>query len=221
MKNILTILFFIVFITFGKAQYSGGIQDGYAKAFPVNIPDQCMSVLPTELINFSGEYLINNRQVKLDWVTDSEINNDYFIVQKSLDAITWDVIEFINGAGNSNFQINYSTFDKKPFFGLNYYRLKQVDFEGKSNYSNIITVQTKEEMEEITIYPNPGSDLIYVLGVKDDFKYKIYNSKGILIKEGISGLGKPISIIDLNQGLYSILIEDPFKIVSTKLNKIH
>jgi hypothetical protein len=221
MKKKLLIIILLGYIAQSKAQFFGGIQDGYAKAFPIKIPDPCLIILPIELINFSGEYLTDNRQVKLDWLTSSEINNDYFIVQKSIDAISWSDIEIINGAGNSNYRINYSTYDKTPEKGLNYYRLKQVDNDGKINYSNIISIQTKNEIESFTIYPNPAFDYIQVLGLQGFFKYKIYNSNGILVKEGYSFSTEQISITKFEQGLYHLIIEDTSNVVSKKINIIH
>ncbi|MBK9423627.1 MAG: hypothetical protein IPN54_05800 [Bacteroidetes bacterium] len=84
--------------------------------------------LPVELLYFNAfKY---NEQVKVEWVTATEINNDYYIVERSSDGTDFEMVEVVPGAGNSNFLINYFIFDKDPFSGKSYYRLKQVDFDG-------------------------------------------------------------------------------------------
>jgi len=74
--------------------------------------------------------------------TSSEINNDYFTVEKSADGINFNVMNYYRGAGNSDKVINYSGTDNKPFAIITYYRLKQTDFDGNFTYSNVVSVNT-------------------------------------------------------------------------------
>lgn len=71
------------------------------------------------------------------WTTQTETNNDYFIVERSIDGKIFEEISKIKGAGNSNQTINYQITDYQPYYGINYYRLKQVDFDGTYSYSEI------------------------------------------------------------------------------------
>ena len=115
---------------------------------------------PLPVTWFDFEAVLNNNQVNLQWSTHTEINNDYFIVEKSQDGINFEYLDKINGAGNSNNIINYSTIDYTPYKGVNYYRIKQVDFDGKFSYSTIRTVNYNannlSNKTSIKLYPNPA-----------------------------------------------------------------
>lgn len=87
-------------------------------------------VLPIELGSFTAKVLGNS--VKLNWVTLSEINNDYFSIEKSLDGINYRLLTTVSGAGNSSSVLDYSYVDRNPVFGKSYYRLMQTDFDGAS-----------------------------------------------------------------------------------------
>ena len=101
------------------------------------IPDP----LPVELLYF--EAVVDETYVHLKWATASEINNDYFILQESIDGIIYKDIQFLSGAGNSTTIIEYSiNINKKD--GDRYYKLKQVDFDGTTSYSDIIFILNKE-----------------------------------------------------------------------------
>jgi hypothetical protein len=94
--------------------------------------------LPVELLYFTADK--NDGLVKLNWVTASEINNDYFVVERSQDGISFYAIAAVDGAGNSNSFNYYSAIDYYPLEGVSYYRLQQFDFDGASSYSEIVTV---------------------------------------------------------------------------------
>lgn len=112
--------------------------------------------LPIELLDFKGKYL--NNQSVLSWVTASEKNNDYFILERSEDAHEFTQIGKIDGAGNSNTFLNYQYIDAKPINQVAYYRLKQVDFDGQYSYSQVIALRSNQKINaEIKAYPNPSS----------------------------------------------------------------
>ena len=98
-----------------------------------------LTALPVELASFSGQFYKN--EVHLKWSTASEINNDYFTLERSIDGIRFESIGEIKGAGNSNSVLHYSFSDTHPYPGINYYRLKQTDFDGAFKYSEIIPVK--------------------------------------------------------------------------------
>jgi hypothetical protein len=129
------------------------------------------SALPVSLLKF--EALLKNKQtVDVSWATASETNNDYFTVEKSSDAINYEKVLDIKGAGNSNTMLNYMATDYYPLTGQSYYRLKQTDFDGKYSYSNIIGINTTTN-SILTIFPNPAAtgDNIQ-LNIPDDLKDK-------------------------------------------------
>lgn len=110
-------------------------------------------VLPIELLNFKAS-LNNNKTVVLNWTTSSETNNDYFTIERSRDMKNWEEVSKIPGAGNSNINLNYNEIDTKPFEGVSYYRLKQTDFEGSSEYSPTVHVKNSK-LNTFELYPNP------------------------------------------------------------------
>ncbi|MDD3858737.1 MAG: T9SS type A sorting domain-containing protein [Bacteroidales bacterium] len=94
--------------------------------------------LPIELLTFNASILDEN--VILSWTTSSEINNDYFTVERSPDAQNFETVTNVNGVGTSNTKIDYSITDYNPYSGVSYYRLKQTDFDGRFSYSTIVAV---------------------------------------------------------------------------------
>ncbi len=120
------------------------------------------SALPVELIAFDA-FLVNNK-VMIEWTTASEINNDYFTVQRSMDGNNFEDVVEMEGAGNSNVLLEYSTIDSNPIIGKSYYRLKQTDFDGKFTYSNLIYIDyvEKENNIDMILFPNPVNSVLNV-----------------------------------------------------------
>jgi len=111
--------------------------------------------LPIELISFNAA--CENDKVLLSWSTATETNNDYFTVEKSFDGINFTAIAEVNGAGNSNTVQDYFAYDYEPSQHLSYYRLKQTDFDGKYEYSDLINIQCNQGAGVVfTVYPNPS-----------------------------------------------------------------
>ncbi|MFH0736775.1 MAG: T9SS type A sorting domain-containing protein [bacterium] len=115
--------------------------------------------LPVELVSFTG--IFTNNKVKLNWSTATEINNYGYEIErlkKESNSNGWTKIGFINGAGNSNSVKDYSYIDEKIFDGKYLYRLKQIDLDGKYEYSNQIEVLVNQIPTEYVLnqnYPNP------------------------------------------------------------------
>ncbi|MBI5218071.1 MAG: endonuclease/exonuclease/phosphatase family protein [Bacteroidia bacterium] len=106
------------------------------------------SALPVELLDFTAKYNTQFKTVDLTWYTASEINNDYFTIGHSADGINFEMISRINGAGNSNTLRTYNATDYNPFQKLSYYRLDQVDIDGKTNYSKVLAVEIPADQNE-------------------------------------------------------------------------
>jgi hypothetical protein len=115
--------------------------------------------LPIELVSFTATP--QKDQVHLDWITMTETNNDYFTVEKSTDGVTFRAFAKVTGAGNSTSERDYAAIDKTPISGLNYYRLKQTDYNGEFTYSKMVTVNFDDPKLAVTVYPNPviGSEI--------------------------------------------------------------
>ncbi len=112
------------------------------------------SSLPVELIDFYGEN--EARGVTLHWSTATELNNDYFEVQHSATGENFTVIGQVTGSGTTNEVVEYQFLDNNPARGINYYRLRQVDFDGAFEYSPTIRVDAGNSNEiDFVLYPNP------------------------------------------------------------------
>lgn len=108
--------------------------------------------LPVELLTFDAKP--NGNVVDVTWKTASEINSDYFMVQHSKDGLTFYDVEKVNAAGNSSSPRNYYSVDYEPYDNISYYRLKQVDNDGKTTFSNVVAVKFNNP-DLISVYPNP------------------------------------------------------------------
>ncbi len=122
--------------------------------------------LPIELISFDAK--LEDNVVNLDWKTATEINNDYFTIERSSNGKDFTIVLKVNGAGNSTTVRSYHAEDEQPLSGMSYYRLKQTDYDGKYTYSPIRNIKNsngKNSEEGLTIegaYPNPFSDHLVV-----------------------------------------------------------
>ncbi|HYG52201.1 MAG TPA: SBBP repeat-containing protein [Flavobacteriales bacterium] len=144
------------------------------------------TVLPVELVSFNA-YRKNNTAM-LEWETASEINNDYFIVERSADAVNYMPIGKIQGAGTSSMLHTYSLTDSKPYNGTNYYRLKQTDFDGTFAYSpvRVIDLNGIKPADEGTLYihPNPASGYTTVevlSSMKGEITLQVYDLTGEIV----------------------------------------
>lgn len=163
------------------------------------------TVLPIELLQFSV-YLNDLKEVKLDWVTGSELDNDYFIIEKSRDGITFLPLDKIESKGDSNENQYYESVDKKPFNGISYYRLKQVDLDGQFTYSLIKSITINALKDDIIVYPNPikSSQFLNIKSyLEEDFEVIINDASGKTLKtEWINNGNGQISLSELPSGFY-------------------
>ena len=114
-------------------------------------------LLPVELISFNA--VAEDNDVHLDWSTASEVNNDYFSVQRSTDAVNWQEVGMVEGHGTTAYGYDYDFLDEGLDPGRYYYRLQQFDYNGASEYSPIRSVliggESAAEALKMVIYPNP------------------------------------------------------------------
>lgn len=121
--------------------------------------------LPVKLKSFSAELIKST--VRLNWISSSEVNNEYFTIERSSDGIQFQEIKKVPGAGNSSTETNYSHTDDSPLSGYSYYRLSQTDYDGKHETFNIVMVnvdmQKNDEAWSISsISPVPFKDKLHV-----------------------------------------------------------
>jgi Secretion system C-terminal sorting domain len=172
--------------------------------------------LPIELLSFTGE---NNGSINLlEWITKTEVNNDYFTLERSFDGENFIALDKIKGAGNSSYSIAYSYVDQAPLNGTNYYRLKQTDFNGESHYSEPIAIDAygTKSFELISIYPNPAKNQINIkIATQETISAKLSISdvwgRVVLEKEVTVEKGTNIIREDLDEyvpGFYFIYLTD-------------
>lgn len=116
--------------------------------------------MPVEFLNISAAQ--KGSGVSVNWATASEINNEYFDVEKSIDGSNWATVTRVRGAGNSNVVKNYNAYDAKPVAGYNFYRIKQVDIDGKFKYSSVVKVKISIDKVGVTVMGNPFVNVITV-----------------------------------------------------------
>jgi len=183
------------------------------------VPTAGVGTLPIELLYFNATK--SGNEVLLEWVTASEENNDFFEVEVSNDGIDYKAVGLVQGAGTTNIQQSYSVIHPNPSLGYNYYRLKQVDFDGAYTYSEVRLVDF-EGREGIHIFPNPARDFVSIVNSTDERieKLNLYNIQGQLLrtlnssgKELIQGL----DVSSLASGVYMIQYDLGNKSMTEKL----
>lgn len=168
---------------------AGSVSNGIAVFSNVNFQNgdrftlgntDASSPLPVELVMFKASPLRD--AIKLNWTTASELNNDYFNIERSSDAEQWVSIATIAGVGTTNETNTYETMDYQPIEGVSYYRLKQTDFDGKISFSPIERVDFVGQ-NSIQVFPNP-SDAIFHLANSaqlDIESIKVLNNLGQIV----------------------------------------
>ncbi len=158
--------------------------------------------LPIELIYFNAQCGFHSG-VNVNWATFSETNNDYFTLYKSDDCVNWVDMGRIYGAENSNTVIQYEYTDKLLVIHETYYKLRQTDYDGKSEEFEVISINCNYDYKDITIFPNP---------TKDYFFFSFYNE---------NQLGKPLKILIYNSLGQLCFSEDLFSNKKENLHKIN
>ncbi len=159
--------------TAGTLDNSVGIT-AYSDSNPYTLGTiDALNPLPIQLTAFTAT--LQNGVVALNWTTKSEINNNYFTLEKSTDGINWTAFAQVDAAGNSSVEINYRYVDEDPYLGVSYYRLKQTDFDLTATYFGPIAVQM---VDDLSIFPNPTSGVVYIVGESNPERVQLFNLQG-------------------------------------------
>lgn len=161
-------------------------------------------VLPVTLINLSGE--MQGKHNVLHWSTATELNNTGFEIQRSSDEINFSKIGFVNTKslnGNSNATLNYDFTDILYPLINNYYRLRQIDKDGRSAYSNIIVLRNSNTPESglFSIYPNPVKNILKLKTLStgnNKITLFVTDPAGKLLLKKVTNIGNGESIVPLN-----------------------
>jgi hypothetical protein len=181
-------------------------------------------VLPVELVSFSGRN-INKRTNLLEWETATEINSDYFLLERSIDGHNFEIIGRLDAAGNSLTAIQYQLEDFDFQNKLDYYRLKIMDIDGSFEYSEILSIEISEDNSELIIYTNPGEGIFHFQipnANKQDLQISIIDTKGCIVEKRFIHIDNAELSLDLSYLLHGIYIVQIFignKVFSKRLVK--
>ena len=143
------------------------------------------SVLPVEMTKFSAS--LSTNKINLSWETASEHNNNYFEVQRSTDTHNWTALEKVSSQNsNAQYKQSYTYTDQRPAKGVNYYRLRQVDFDGTFEYSKVVQARLGLA-PEVHVSPNPAGETVWLTLVttdqETDTHVQILDVYGSLLRE--------------------------------------
>ena len=183
------------------------------------------SALPITLKSFEVTSIGNI--AKIDWVTASEFNSDYFTVERSRDGLNFNILATITGAGSTSSETSYSLIDDQPLDGTSYYRLTQTDFDGTSETFNIVALNRINTTIDFTVHPNPSNGRDITLSFNnagnDEVLVVLYNIMGEQVYSKIAVLdnGSAVIAIDsekkLAPGVYLIIGSSDEAIYQKKL----
>lgn len=204
-----------VFVGFSGSQSDGNEQRiSFASPGSSGSCSSVLGALPVELISFNGE-MDKDRVVQLNWSTARELNNNYFEVLRSEDGANWQMVGEVEGAGTTELRSNYTFTDAFTKPTNVYYQLKQVDYDGSFEFSNVIRIELLNNIDDImSIYPNPAENLVQLRvieqGESQTFKYSFIDQMGRIAKSDnvrteYKGYNEfSIDLTDLSAGIYII-----------------
>lgn len=176
-----------------------------------------VSPLPVELINFSAAEN-EDHTVQINWATASEVNNHYFEIYHSTNAQHWELINRTEGNGNTSTYQSYQCNHATPANGLNYYQLKQFDFNGESWYSDFVTI-TMEIENSVLVYPNPVTEILNIIAdPANQTNFVITNQLGHIVYSGnLQQTHTNVNMTSLPSGVYYLRLtgasDKVFKII--------
>lgn len=157
--------------------------------------------------------------VTVSWATLSEKNNNYFVIERSEDGLAWDEVGSVSGSGTTEVESTYSFLDETVTEGLFYYRVKQVDFDGKSENSSLVYVNVTNVSIIKGLYPNPNEGTFTLsLGSEEITSISIRNAQGIAMSSSISQNDKvfTVSLENYSSGLYTVYVISAGKVYQSK-----
>lgn len=184
---------------------------------------QAFVPLPIELLSFGAKAM--DQQVLLSWQTLTEINNDYMAIERSVDGKDFEEVGLVKGAGTTFIPQSYELWDQQPYQGLNYYRLRQVDFDGTTTFSDIVSVVFKGKGRGLSVFPSLAQDFINIRleqPTTSNGEIRIYDLNGKLrhrqvLENGSLSLG--INIAHLNPGQFIVQIERAIGVDTKRITK--
>jgi hypothetical protein len=175
---------------------------------------QSANPLPLQMLTFEAQ-LTKQKQVDLRWETASEINHDFFTIERSKDLNNIEAIGTVKGAGNSTVINEYYTIDENPYSGISYYRIKQTDFSGKFSFTrwNTINNSNEDEFNVTRAYTNSATNdftVEFTVPEKGEVKLRLFNSIGKVVYSKMIIANKGLNVYTFTKnngassGIYSL-----------------
>ncbi|MDW3647601.1 MAG: T9SS type A sorting domain-containing protein [Bacteroidia bacterium] len=189
----------------------------YASTSPwgTSVVSLSSGALPVEWMSFTAE-ATEHQEVQLEWITGAEINNDRFVIEKKLKHGEFTDIGAIQSKGNSTNPQMYSFFDNTPMTNVVYYRIRQIDLDGTTDYSNTLEVKFEWGGDNpYVVFPSPAEDEITIetyIEEMMDHEFWILDLQGKEISNGMIEAGKAfqkVDITELSEGNYFIKVQGP------------
>jgi hypothetical protein len=176
--------------------------------------------LPVEWLNFDA--VLIGESIKLHWQTATEINNNYFTVLRSHNGLDFYPIAQIPGAGNSNEILSYTYTDNMPYEGVNYYKLRQTDFDGTKDYSQILAVKMERAIEPYIFYSKGNIHIQLPQSSKEEYEIRIHNIHGHILRSELintlqGGSYHTINVSDLPKQILLIMLKSRFQLFTEKV----
>ena len=173
--------------------------------------------LPVELVHFSG--VRNEREVKLNWTTATELNNHFFTAERSKDGLEWHSFDLVPGSGTTTSPTNYELTDAAPCDGITYYRLRQVDFDGSTDFSKIIAVDSEARLS-LGVFPNPGKTSVLIQSERNYNSLIVTDLQGreVITHQNINENQTHLNVGDWKNGIYYVTVSSPFGTQTERLS---
>ena len=165
-----------------------------------------LNPLPVTVVSFTATK--NNKQVMLQWIIENETNLSRYEIERSTDGIHYTTLTIMAAQGGST-QIVYKARDNDPAMGINYYRLKIIDIDGRYTYSIIATVNMDKQYD-FSIWPNPAKEYIMITDAADFDQVQIIDVAGKLVRQMNRSTDNRYNIYGLGSGVYVV------KLIGTK-----
>jgi hypothetical protein len=184
--------------------------DQFPAANRLTLAEFSATSFPVEWLGFTATAV--GERVQCRWETATELNSDYFVVERSADGGDFEPFATLPAAGNSQELRSYEAWDEQPFFGRSWYRVQQVDFDGSYSYSPMVQVAFSPSLQA-ALAPNPAHESTTLsLQALDEgpLALRLYDAKGRLVQlqqqRLASGLNRiKIDVHDLSEGVYYIV----------------
>lgn len=176
----------------------------------------CTVLLPVKLTNFGAVYNPQRKQVDLNWITAKEHKNEEFVLERSFDGITYEIIDQQASQGNSHQEQLYTSIDKSPTInGINYYRLQWTNQNGQTDFSEVVAVAVSDELQNgFSVQPNPFNDYLNIRFeefVKEKTQIQVLSPYGQVVKTQIvypqQDNNIALQLQDLQAGIYILNVQ--------------